>query len=98
VKSKFLICYVAIVGVVACGDDDDDQSASPPSQQVLCSLTIGMSSGDEVLAALGPATAVASSGGLTLLNYEYGESGVALSVGDLSSLMIVLDERRTQQA
>lgn len=75
----------------ACGSDDGERR-EPPSEQVLCSLTVGTSPREEVIAALGPATASTSNGDLSLLHYEYGESEVAVSVADVSSLMIVLDE------
>ncbi len=93
-KSKFVLCYAALGSALACGDGggDEDDGSSPPSEQVLCSLSIGESSQEEVIAALGPATAVTSSGGLVLLNYDYGGSGVALSLGDVSTLMLVLDD------
>lgn len=71
-----------------CGSDEGEYRA-PPSEEQLCSLSVGESTRDEIIAALGPATAVSGAGGITLLHYEYGESDrVALSIGEVSSLMI----------
>lgn len=79
-----------VLALVACGDDEGEGRA-PPSEQQLCALTIGESSRDDVVAALGPASSTTGGGTLTLLQYDYG-SGVALRVEDVTSLMIQLDE------
>lgn len=78
---------------MSCGSDDDGDYRAPPSEEQLCSLTVGVSSRADIVAALGPATAVSSSGAVSLLQYEYGDSGrVALSLGEVSSLMLVVND------
>jgi hypothetical protein len=89
---KYLTAVVVCLSL-GCGSDDEGDFRAPPSEELLCSLTIGESSRDDIAAALGPATAVTSSGGLSLLQYEYGRTDrVALSVSEVSSLMIVVNE------
>lgn len=88
---KYLIA--SVVCLLACGGDDDDgSSVDPPTEQELCSLSVGVSSRADVIGALGPATASTNGADLSLLHYDYSGAQVATSVGDVVSLMIILDE------
>lgn len=82
----------SLVCLFACGGDDDESRVDPPPEQVLCALSVGRSSRADVVEALGPATASTNGADLSLLHYDYSGPGVATSVGDVVTLMIVLDE------